>query len=311
VGQGSLICNAEAVCDYLRETRNLKIGILNLTMFRPFPADLITKMLRGKKAVTVLERTDQPLAVDLPIVREIRAAIGKAVENGRAKGKLPYPTLASYTPSDVPEFFSGAFGMGSRDLQPGDLVAAVENMLDGGKGQRQFYLSIDFVRPKTANPKLQIWQEQLLKEYPDIADLALPSVGALNILPKDAVTIRIHSVGGWGAITTGKNIASTSASLFGLNIQANPKYGSEKKGQPTTFFATLSSEPLRLNCELKHVTAVLSPDPNVCRHSNPLAGIQENGVFIMQSDVSEQEQWNLLPSSVQNTIREKKIKMYS
>jgi pyruvate-ferredoxin/flavodoxin oxidoreductase len=136
VGQGSVVCNAEAVCDYLRKTRNLKIGVLNLTMFRPFPTDLITKMLQGKKAVTVLERTDQPLAVDLPVVREIRAAVGKAVENGRSKNKLPFPTLSSYSLEDVPELYSGAFGMGSRDLQPGDLVAAVDNMLDDGKNLR-------------------------------------------------------------------------------------------------------------------------------------------------------------------------------
>ncbi len=310
LGQGSLVCNAEAVCDYLRETKGMKIGVINLTMFRPFPADVLTKMLRGRKAVTILERTDQPLAIDLPIAREIRAALGKALENGRGNGNKPYADIESLSHGDIPEIYSGAFGMGSRDLQPGDLVAAAENMVEGGKQMRQFYLSIDFVRPDTNNPKLQIWQEQLLEEYPDIADLALPSAGNLNLLPDDAVTIRMHSVGGWGAITTGKNIASTSADLFGLNIQANPKYGSEKKGQPTTFFATLASEELRLNCELKNVTAVLAPDPNVCRHSNPLAGIQQNGVFIMQSDLTVEEFWNTLPGSVQQTIKEKKVKTF-
>ena len=49
LGQGSLISNAEAVCDYLRETRNLKIGVLNITMFRPFPEDLVSAMLKGQK----------------------------------------------------------------------------------------------------------------------------------------------------------------------------------------------------------------------------------------------------------------------
>ena len=77
VGQGSVVSNAEAVADWLREERGLKIGVLDLVMFRPFPADLITRMLRGKKAVTVLERVDQPLAVDAPLLREIRAAMSK------------------------------------------------------------------------------------------------------------------------------------------------------------------------------------------------------------------------------------------
>jgi pyruvate-ferredoxin/flavodoxin oxidoreductase len=30
VGQGSIVWNAEAVCDYLRETRGLRVGVLNL-----------------------------------------------------------------------------------------------------------------------------------------------------------------------------------------------------------------------------------------------------------------------------------------
>ena len=72
-GQGSLVTNAELVADHLR-TRGLKVGVLNLTMFRPFPADVVAELLRGRKGVAVLERTDQPLAVDPPLLREIRAA---------------------------------------------------------------------------------------------------------------------------------------------------------------------------------------------------------------------------------------------
>jgi len=310
-GQGSLIPNAEAVCDYLRETRGLKVGVLNMTMFRPFPSDVITHLLKGKKAVAVLERVDQPLAVDQPILREIRAATNKALENGRAKnGAVPFPGIASYTSDDAPAFYSGTFGLGSRDLQPGDLIAAVNNMLDDGKHRRQFYLGIDFVREGTRLPKLQIWQEELLEAYPDVKDLSLQSSEDVDLMPKGSVSIRIHSVGGWGAITMGKNVAMTASELMGMYIKANPKYGSEKKGQPTTFYATLAKEPIRLNCELKHVNVVLSPDPNVFRHSNPLAGLAEEGVFIIQSDRTAEELWASLSADAQRTIKEKRIKFY-
>ncbi|HKB54425.1 MAG TPA: 2-oxoacid:acceptor oxidoreductase family protein, partial [Ramlibacter sp.] len=285
VGQGSVVANAEAVVDYLREERGLKVGVLNVTMFRPFPADLITQALKGKAGVAVLERVDQPLAVDQPLLREIRAAVDKALENGRAEGStLPYPGIARYRGDDAPNFFSGCFGLGSRDLQPGDLIAAVENMLPTGKGRRQFYLGIDFVREGTKLPKLQIWQEEMLQQYPELPNLALQASFDADLLPQGSISIRIHSVGGWGAITMGKNLALTASELLGLSIKANPKYGSEKKGQPTTFYATLAHEPIRLNCELKHVTVVLSPDPNVFRHSDPLAGLAEGGVFVIQSD---------------------------
>ena len=309
-GQGSLIPNAEVVVDYLRESRGLKIGVLNVTMFRPFPADVITNLLKGKKAVTVLERVDQPLAVDQPVLREIRAAVAKALENGRSgNGTPPYP-VATYRPEDTPEFFSGTFGLGSRDLQPGDLIAAVDNMVAGGRKLRQFYLGIDFVREGTKLPKLQIWQDQLLEAYPHVKDISLHSEENVNLLPEGATSIRIHSVGGWGAITMGKNLAMTAAELMGMYIKANPKYGSEKKGQPTTFYATLAHAPIKLNCELKHVNVVLSPDPNAFRHSNPLAGLAEDGVFVIQADRGAQELWNGLPADAQQTIKDRRLRVH-
>ncbi len=184
-------------------------------------------------------------------------------------------------------------------------------MLEGGRKQRQFYLGFEFIQKDTRLPKMQIWQEKILNDYPKVAELALPSAGDFNLFPEDSVEIRIHSVGGWGAITMGKNLAMTAAQLLGMHIKANPKYGSEKKGQPTTFYAMLSHEPIRLNCELKHVNVVLSPDPNVFLHSNPLAGLCEEGVFIIQSELKGEELWNSFPKTAQQTIRAKKIKVFA
>ncbi len=219
--------------------------------------------------------------------------------------------LAALLPDQVPDFYSACFGLGSRDLQPGDVIAAVENMLDGGRKQRQFYLGFEFIQKDTRLPKMQIWQEKILADYPNVGDLALPSAGDLNLFPEDSVELRIHSVGGWGAITMGKNLAMTAGELLGLHIKANPKYGSEKKGQPTTFYTMLSETPIKLNCELKHVNVVLSPDPNVFLHSNPLAGLCEEGVFIIQSELSGEELWNSFPKSAQMTVRAKKINVWS
>ncbi|HEV8214583.1 MAG TPA: 2-oxoacid:acceptor oxidoreductase family protein, partial [Gemmatimonadaceae bacterium] len=311
VGQGSVVSNAEAVADHLRAARKLRVGVLDVTMFRPFPADLISAALRGRRGVVVLERVDQPLAVDPPLLREIRAAMGKGFENARTlSGAEPYPGIARVESQELPNFYSGCFGLGSRDLQPGDIIAAVENMFPGAAHRRQFYLGIDFIRHGTKLPKLQIWEEKIEDAYPHVSELSLASAGNVNLMPAGAVSLRIHSVGGWGAITMGKNVAATVFDLLGLNIKANPKYGSEKKGQPTTFYATFAAEPIRLNCELRHVDVVLSPDPNVFRHSNPLAGLADGGAFVIQSDKSADECWASLPASAQREIQERKIRLY-
>lgn len=39
IAQGSVIHTAQATADYLRKTRNIKVGVVNMTFFRPFPGD--------------------------------------------------------------------------------------------------------------------------------------------------------------------------------------------------------------------------------------------------------------------------------
>tara|TARA_R110000764_G_scaffold240105_1_gene343270 strand:+ start:356787 stop:361757 length:4971 start_codon:yes stop_codon:yes gene_type:complete len=311
LGQGSLVPSAEVVVDYLRETRGIKVGVVDLVMFRPFPADMLGEILKGKKAVTILERLDQPLAVDSPITREVRSVLNKCVENGRDKKNKAYPELSSYSISDMPAIYSGSFGMGSRDLQPEGIIGAVENMLPHGKHKKQFYLSIDFIREIPHSPKQKAYQESIQESYPLVKELGIRGSENPNLMPKDAITVRFHSIGGWGAITTGKNLAMTLYELLGYNIKANPKYGSEKKGQPTTYYLAASSEPIRINCEYYFVDVVLSPDPNVFKHTNALAGLKKGGNFIIQSDKNTPDEvWAEIPERYQKIIIDNDIHVF-
>ena len=311
LGQGSVIPSAEAVVDYLRETRKIKVGVVDLVMFRPFPSDLLSKILKGKKGVTILERLDQPLAADLPIARETRATIAKCVENGLNKKDKPYPELESYGNGDIPVIYSGSFGMGSRDLQAEGIVGAIENMLPDGKHKKQFYLSIDFIREHAFTPKQREYQETIQDFYPNIKELSVRGSENPNLMPKEAITVRFHSIGGWGAITTGKNLAMTLFDLLGYDIKANPKYGSEKKGQPTTYYLAAAPEPIRMNCEFFFVDVVLSPDPNVFKHTNALAGLKKGGSFIIQSDKKRPEEvWEDIPKQYQKLIIENDIHVF-
>ena len=311
LGQGSVVPSAQAVVDYIRESRGIKVGVVDLVMFRPFPADLIGQVLKGKKAATILERLDQPLAVDLPIIREVRSALSKCMENGMSKTQFPYPHLTSYHPSDIPALYSGSFGMGSRDLQPEGIIGAIENMLPDGKHKKQFYLSIDFIRDVPYTPKQRIYQETIQEAYPQVKELAVHGSENPNLMPDGAITVRFHSVGGWGAMTTGKNLAMTLYELLGFDIKANPKYGSEKKGQPTTYYLAAAPEPIRINCEYFFVDVVLSPDPNVFKHTNALAGLKKGGCFIIQSDKdSPDDVWADIPLQYQKVIIDNDIHVF-
>ncbi|MBW1879883.1 MAG: hypothetical protein JRJ84_16090, partial [Deltaproteobacteria bacterium] len=91
VAQGAVVPIARSVADHLRKTQSWKVGVLGITWLRPFPAQEVAAALRGRAAVAVIERLQDPLHADPPLLREVSAAVGSrpdgwvsAIEAGSA-----------------------------------------------------------------------------------------------------------------------------------------------------------------------------------------------------------------------------------
>src|SRR5208337_5450631 len=96
-----------------------------------------------------------------------------------------------------------------------------------------------------------------------------------------------------------------------IHVSANPKYGSEKKGAPTSYFMVAAKDRIRVNCDLRHVTTVLCCDPKAFTHTNPLDGMQEGGSFVWESDEEGEQAWERLPHWARKQIIEKKIRVFT
>src|ERR1039457_3981625 len=123
VSLGSAAENIEAAVDYLREHRNAKVGSIHLNVIRPFPEAAVVQALAGKRNVIVLERTDEPMAGDNPMGRDIRTALSKATVS---EGHPAVAGLPAITPDRMPRLFSGIYGLGSRDFRPEHVLGAYE-----------------------------------------------------------------------------------------------------------------------------------------------------------------------------------------
>src|SRR4029079_17094741 len=88
VSLGSAAENIEAAVDYLRQRENASVGSIHINVFRPFPEAAVVQALAGKKNVIILERTDEPMAGDNPIGRDIRTALNKAMQGVEGLPKL-------------------------------------------------------------------------------------------------------------------------------------------------------------------------------------------------------------------------------
>ncbi|MCB1232887.1 MAG: 2-oxoacid:acceptor oxidoreductase family protein, partial [Verrucomicrobiae bacterium] len=300
VSLGCAAENIEEACDYLRDQRNAKVGSIHINVIRPFPEAAIVEALRGKKNVIIIERTDEGMAGDNPLGRDIRVALTKAAEAHRG-GNVSVGAIA---PEDMPRLFNGSYGIGSRDFRPEHTLGAYE-FATGATARQDGKTAADGVNYFT-----------LGVEHP----YAVISKDTPSLLPDGAIAARFHSIGGWGMITTGKNLGEIVGE-FGqmlkeesgeerLFVNANPKYGSEKKGAPTNYYLVAAPRPVRVNCELNHVDIVLCCDPKAFTHTNPLAGLKKGGALVWESSEAPEMAWKRIPKKYRDFVKENGIRVF-
>src|SRR5207237_5019719 len=117
--------------------------------------------------------------------------------------------------------------------------------------------------------------------------LALKRAEDPDLRPTGGFSMRGHSVGGFGSVTTNKVIATIAGNVFGKDVQAYPKYGSEKKGLPTTYYLTIADTHINMHCELEHVDLLCINDPTAILSPLTLHGLAPGGAIFMQSPYAD------------------------
>jgi pyruvate-ferredoxin/flavodoxin oxidoreductase len=199
--------------------------------------------------------------------------IQSAMYRGAAEGAL------------VPHIRTFVAGLGSRDVGAGDLVAVYDELAS---------------RAKSPEPV-----RMLGIRHP----LALVST-PLDVRPPGSYSLRGHSIGGFGSVTTNKLVATLVGELFDKQVQAYPRYGSEKKGLPTTYYLTIADAPIRVHAELDHVNLVPLHDVSAFELGDPLAGLVDGGDLFIQSPLPTAEAiWASIPPAARAEILARGIRV--
>ena len=280
VSLGSAAENIEAAVDYLREQRGAKVGSIHINVIRPFPDAAVVKALRRQEErhhPRAHRRADggrQPDGARHP---------HRAEQGAAGRGRAPARSRAD----QMPRLFA-------RRLRP--RLAR----LPARAHDRRLRVRHRRTRARKDGKRAADGVSFIVLgvDHP----YAVKSNDTPSLLPDKAIAVRFHSIGGWGTITTGKNLGAIIGDLndllyerdkvvdeFGnpkeiIHVSANPKYGSEKKGAPTSYFMIAAPERIRVNCDLRHVNVVLCCDPKAFTHTNPLDGMSEGGSLVWESE---------------------------
>jgi len=185
----------------------------------------------------------------------------------------------------VPRVLSVSAGLGSRDVGAGDVAAIFDWAAIHGERDRD-YAVVGIRHP--------------------LALVARP----IDVRPRGAYSLRGHSIGGFGSVTTNKLIATIVGEVFDKFVQAYPRYGSEKKGLPTTYYLTIADEPIHTHAELERVDLVPLHDVAAFGLGNPLAGLVDGGTLFLQSESTDPGAiWATIPTTSRAEIIRRRIRV--
>ena len=80
ISLGSVSETAKTTIEWMKKNRDEKVGVLNITSFRPFPGSEIVEALKNVKSIAVLERLDIPLGQSNPLTAEVKEAFADAIQ---------------------------------------------------------------------------------------------------------------------------------------------------------------------------------------------------------------------------------------
>ncbi|HEX3265084.1 MAG TPA: 2-oxoacid:acceptor oxidoreductase family protein, partial [Candidatus Limnocylindrales bacterium] len=185
----------------------------------------------------------------------------------------------------MPRVRSYVAGLGSRDVGAGDLAAVFDDLTD--RDDRPDGVRVLGIR------------------HP-LALIARP----VAVRPPGAYSLRGHSIGGFGSVTTNKLVATLVGELFDKRVQAYPRYGSEKKGLPTTYYLTIADGPIRTHAELDQVDFVPLHDVSAFDLGDPLAGLVDGGDLFIQSPLPTAEAiWASIPARARAELLARRIRV--
>jgi len=109
---GSMGDTAEVAVDEMR-SKGVKVGLLKLKLWRPFPTDELIKAVKGLTSLAVIDRAVSFGGANAPVAAEIKAALYDQKER---------PLITNYI-----------IGLGGRDVVVDDFVKMVEKTIDARK----------------------------------------------------------------------------------------------------------------------------------------------------------------------------------
>ena len=269
VAMGSVCDAAEELIDYLT-AQGRKVGMIEVHLYRPFSQKyLLNVMPKTVKKIAVLDRTKEPGSIGEPLYLDIVAALhGTEFENCTIVG--------------------GRYGLGSKDTQPGDILAVYENLW-------------------SENPK----KEFTISINDDVTHLSLPTTSNPDVAPKGTKACKFWGLGADGTVGANKNSVKIIGDHTNKKVQAYFQYDSKKSGGVTISHLRFGDSPIKSTYYVKQADFVACHNSAYLYRYEMVQDVKPGGFFLLNCVWSDEELEEHLPAKVKRYIANNNVQFYT
>ncbi len=270
---------AEAVHEYVEWAagQGEKVGVLKVRMYRPFDGKLFLASLpKTTKALAVMDRTKEPGCTGEPLYLDVLSVVAEA----RTEGRLPF--------ASEPSVVGGRYGLSSKEFNEGMVKAIFDNLAEG-KPKNHFTVGI----------------------VDDVTHTSLKVDDDFAIPADDVFRGVFFGLGSDGTVGANKNSIKIIGEETDNYAQGYFVYDSKKAGAITISHLRFGPRPIRSSYLIKRANFVACHQWVFLDKYDVLEYAEPGATFLVNSPFGPEQIWDQFPKEVQESIIEKKLKVYT
>ena len=181
----------------------------------------------------------------------------------------------------------GRYGLSSKEFTPSMIKAVYDHA--AGKGTHGFTVGIN----------------------DDVTGTSINVTDSINTIPQGTISCKFWGLGADGTVGANKNSIKIIGDNTDMYAQGYFQYDSKKSGGITRSHLRFGKQPIQSPYLIQNADFVACHNQAFIGRYDILEGIKENGVFLLNSNWSREEAFELLTEEMQQTIIDKKVKFYT
>ena len=248
---------------------------------------------KGEKVGVLKVRLYRPFSIEhfvdaLPKTTKLIAALDRTKEPGSAGEPLYLDCVNAITESGLDiDVIGGRYGLSSKEFNPA-MIKGVFDEMKKAEPKKHFTVGIN----------------------DDVTHTSIDYDPTFNIESDDTIRAMFYGLGSDGTVGANHNSIRIIGDYTDNYAQGYFVYDSKKAGTVTVSHLRFGPRPIRQTCLISSANFIGCHQFVFLEKYDVLESAAEGAVFLLNSPYSADEVWDQLPRSVQQTIIDKKLKLY-